>query len=315
MLLARDKQAELGRARRRQYPVHFYGGRNGAGKSLCAVYDTLPSLDEGRPVLSTVRLVDYLNPRACDDDACTYVLHGLGAEELARQGVGEHLAAHPCYVPFTSWRQMLDFDHGDILMDEITGVADSNDHYSMPSAVRNLLAQLRRRDVALRITGLNWIRADKRVREACNAVTRCMSYLPVRSTDEDGNARLWRPRRLIKATTYDAQSLPVDDHTAGMYEKADTLTKSRLWVPDCIARLAYDTFAPVLAVGTVTDSGRCAYCGGNRRAPECDCPDYVDGREERKERARRPRSGEDAIHAPSARHAAGQDTASLRVMP
>lgn len=295
MWLAGTRQLESGRARRRMFPIHFYSGRNGAGKSLTCVYDTLPSLEDGRPVLSTVRLLDYTNPRPCDDPHCDYVLHGMDG----------HDAAHPLYVPFTGWRQLLDAEHCDVVMDEITGVADSNEHFSMPSAVRNILPQLRRRDISLRITGLNWIRADKRIREAVNAVTVCKSSFPVRRRDVDGSDRLWRPRRLVKAVTYDAQSLPVDDHTARAYDKADVLVKSRLWIPENPAIRAYDTLAPVLSVGTVTDAGRCAYCSGTRRAPECECPDYVDDRE-RRTAARKARSAEHG-RAPTHRHAAGFD--------
>jgi len=68
--LGGDKQSQVARARRRMYPIHFYVGRNGAGKSLAAVYDTMPDLDAGLPCLSTVRLLDFRNPRPCDDPNC-----------------------------------------------------------------------------------------------------------------------------------------------------------------------------------------------------------------------------------------------------
>src|SRR5438105_3161500 len=54
------------RARRRAYPIHAYVGANGGGKSAGMVWDTLPSLDAGRSVLSTVGLLDYANPRPCE---------------------------------------------------------------------------------------------------------------------------------------------------------------------------------------------------------------------------------------------------------
>ena len=264
-LLAADKQSEAARARRRAYPIHMYTGRNGAGKSLCAIYDTLPDLDAGVPVLSTVRLLDYSNPRPCDDPLCEDPFHGRA----------DHLAAHPSYVPFTSWTQLLEWRRGPVLMDEITGVADSNESAAMPTAAANKLAQLRRDDCSVRITGLNFIRANKRIREAVNAVTRCQSFLPVTAYHEDGTEKMWKQRRFAKWTTYDAQSLPVDDHTEGAYEKADVLVRGRHWIPGSPAITAYDTNAPVLMVGSVTDAGRCAHCAGTRRAPECNCPDYV----------------------------------------
>lgn len=264
--LAGNAQSEAGRAARRSYPIHFYSGRNGAAKSLCAVYDTLPDLAAGMPVLSTVRLLDFDNPRPCDDPNCEDIMHGAA----------NHMAAHPGYVPFTSWPQLLDWTRGPVLMDEITGVADSNESAAMPSAAANKLAQLRRDDCSVRITGLNFIRANKRLREAVSAVTRCQSMLPVTMFHEDGSERTWKARRFAKWTTYDAQSLPIDDHTEAAYEKADVLHRSRHWIPTSPALTAYDTMAPVLMVGRVTDSGRCAHCEGVRRAVPCSCPDYVD---------------------------------------
>lgn len=260
-----DKQAEKARKLRRGFPVHFYSGKNGQTKSCAMVYDTLPDLDAGTPVLSTVRLLDYRNPRPCDDLACD---DAIGHEK-------GHLAAHPAYVPFTDWPQLLDWSGGPILMDEITGVADSNESSSIPAAVANKLAQLRRADVTVRITGLNFIRANKRIREATTAITRCSAMWPVTAVSEDGSERIWRQNRWAAWRTYDAASLPLDDHTEAAYEKAELLTKAHHWVPSSPAIRAYDTYAPVLMVGHVTEHGRCAHCGDNRRVQECQCPDYV----------------------------------------
>lgn len=267
--LAGVKQSETARSRRRAYPIHMYTGRNGSGKTLAAVYDTLPELEAGMHCLSTVRLLDYNNPRPCDDSACEDLWHGKPG----------HMAAHPRYVPFRTWPQLLDWPRpyglqGPVLMDEITGVADSNESAGLPHAAGNKLAQLRRDDCSVRITGLSFIRANKRIREAVVAVTRCQSSMPVDSLLEDGSTRLWRARRLAKWTTYDAQSLPMDDHTEHAYDTADKLVSGRHWIPTSPAITAYDTYSPVLMVGTVTDSGRCAHCGGNRKNPECSCADY-----------------------------------------
>jgi len=279
--LARTKQSEAARARRCAYPIHFYVGRNGSGKTLAAVYDTLPSLDAGLPVLSTVRILDFRNPRPCDDPRCSDLEHDFG-----------HMAAHPLYVPFTIWPQLLDWKRGTVIMDEITGVADSNEGAALPAAAANTLAQLRRVDMAVRITGLNFVRANKRIRESVSAVTRCQSSLPVTAYHEDGSAKLWRTRRMAKWVTYDAQSLPMDDITDAAYLKADKLVSGRHWIPTSLTLKAYDTFSPVLSVGTVTDSGRCAFCGGNRRAPECSCLDYQQAKHERKGAGAQTRSGE-----------------------
>lgn len=289
MWLAGTKQDLRGRAARRRYPIHFYEGRNGASKSLCAVWDTMPSLDSGRPALSTVRLLDWNDPRPCEGFE-SYVkrwVHESGntwRAELGRQdcsdlmhGFEDHRQAHPLYVPFTSWEQLLAWRFGDVLMDEITGVADSNESSRLPAAVGNFLAQLRRYDVATRITGLGWMRANKRLRESVVAVTRCRTSLPVPpAKGEDAEARQWRPRRLAKWVTFDAKELPLDDISATAWENATVLGKCRHWIPTSPAINAYDTFAPVLSVGSVSEAGRCYRCDGTRSAPKCTCPDYVD---------------------------------------
>jgi hypothetical protein len=263
--LAGDRQSERARLRRRGFPIHFYVGKNGSAKTLCAVYDTLPDLDAGLPVLSTVRLLDFRNSRPCEVEKCP------DPEHWTPRG---HMQAHPLYVPFTTWPQLLGWERGTVLMDEITGVADSNESAALPAAAGNKLAQLRRTDNAVRITGLNFVRANKRIREAVVAVTKCKSSLPVTVYHDDGTAKLWRARRLAVWNTYDAQSLPLDDITEGAYEKADHLSGGRHWIPTSLAIKAYDTYAAVLHVGTVSDAGRCAYCGGHRKAPECSCSDY-----------------------------------------
>lgn len=281
-LLANKRQAELGRSRRRAYPIHFYSGRNGSGKSHAAVFDLLPDLDAGMPVLSTVRLLDFRNPRPCDDGACI----------CDKADAGRHKAVHPCFIPFTTWVQLLEFRTGRIFMDEITGVADSNEGASLPGAVANHLAQLRRGDLAVSMTGLNFIRANKRIREACNAVSVCQGFLPVTVQGEDGKDKLWRQRRLSRVRTYDAQSLPMDDISSAAYEKADQVGRGRFWIPTSLALLAYDSMDAVLTVGSVTDAGRCAHCAGTRRAQECSCSDYLTEKLARKESALQTRSGE-----------------------
>jgi hypothetical protein len=268
-MLASERGSEVSRARRRAYPIHMYVGRNGAGKSLAAVYDTMPDLDEGRPCLSTVRLLDFRNPRECDDELCAHPMHGMPG----------HMAAHPLYIPFTMWGQLLEFSGGSVLMDEITGVADSNESAGLPAAAANHLAQMRRVDTTVRLTGLNFVRANKRIRESINAVTRCTSMFPVDAKSDGG--RIWRQRRLATWRTYDAQSLPVDDISEHAYETADLLVMGRHWIPTSPAIAAYDSLDSVLTVGTVSDAGRCVQCGGTRRNPECECHDYQAAKQRR----------------------------------
>lgn len=276
---------ERQRRMRRSYAVHFYSGRNGTGKSAWMIYDTLPDLALGRTVLSTVRLLDFENPRPCEGFVRSSVKDKAETGPCpvcALPRPKPHLQAHPLYVPFTDWPQLLDlgkagWEAGDdedavCLMDEITGVADSSDSAALPNMVANELAQLRRAGVLLRLSGLNFIRASKRIREACLGVTRCESFLPV---DAGHEAELmWRPRRLAVARTYDAKDLPLDDIKEAHWEEAEVRVKARAWIPSWEAIRAYDTLAPVDRVGMVDDVGRCAHCAGARKVDECICHDY-----------------------------------------
>lgn len=270
------------RASRRGWPIHGYVGPNGSGKSAGMVWDTLPTLAAGRPVLSTVRLLDWENPRGCDDLLCT------NPEHEAAQALGmawsevEHRAAHPLWLPFTSWDQLLEAEHCDVLMDEVTGVASSRESHSMPAPVANTLVQMRRRDVVVRWSAPSWARADKIIRECSQAVTYCVGYLPKEAADESGE-RLWRHRRLFKWRTYDAADF--EDFTAGKREQLRPMVVDWHWGPGSPVFDAYDTFDAVLSIGTVTDSGRCYTCGGSRRVPECSCVEYVHRKHDAKEAA------------------------------
>src|SRR5690606_11450369 len=155
--LGRRQRRELSHATRarsirRGLAIHAYVGWNGGGKSACMVYDTLPDLARGVPVLSTVRLLDYENPRPCE---------GCDDERGHRKG---HLAAHPAYLPFRSFTDFMDFADRDgagvVLMDEVQGIASSREHQQLPFQVAKMLHELRRSDLALRWSAVSWKRAD-----------------------------------------------------------------------------------------------------------------------------------------------------------
>lgn len=282
------------RMRRRNWPIHGYTGPNGSGKSAAMVWDTLPSLEAGRQVLSTVRLLDYVNPRECE--GCDEVGHdiavrrslmpaGLSAQEqllwLTDTPLEErsevigwkvHGHAHPLLVPFRQWGQLLEFKGGDVLMDEVTGVASSRESHSMPAAVANVLVQMRRNDVVIRWTAPAWMRSDKIIREVSQAVTYCKGYMPKVAVDEAG-ARAWGQRRLFEWKTYDAQLF--EDFTSGKREQLKAEQVDWHYGPRSPVFSAYDTLDAVETIGTVSEGGSCERCGGSRPRPKCSCPDFV----------------------------------------
>jgi hypothetical protein len=251
-------------AERRSFAIHAYCGANGGGKSLAMVHDTLPSLEAGRPVLSTVRILDYRDPHYCGDrvsDVCD--------DEFAHEtAFGRHLAAHPLYVPFVDYRQLLEWEKGDVLMDEVTGIASSRESHAMPVQVANFLMQLRRRDILLRWTAPNYARADKVIREVTQAVTNCAGRFPVVRYD-NGAKRTWRDRRLFKWFTYDA--FDFDEFSAHKRDTIEPRTRQFFWRPGSVSETAYDTLDAVHSLGAANDAGMCMTCGGKRSVPRCGC--------------------------------------------
>lgn len=231
----RDRNA--GRTSRRQAPIHAYIGANGSGKSLAMVHDTLPSLQAGRRVLSTVRLLDPMTGQP-----------------------------HAAYERLTDWQQIMEAEHCDVLFDEVVGIASARESQGMPVQVANLLVQLRRRDVVLRWSAPAWARADKIIRETTQAVTVCKGYLG--KPDKD-SPRLWTPRRLFRWRTYAA--IDFDQASQNQIEKVHSSGAAWFWGPNSLAFASYDTLDSVERVGDVLDSGRCVHCGGRRSVPRCAC--------------------------------------------
>lgn len=286
-----DRPAARARLRRRGFPIHAYVGPNGTGKSAMMVYDTLPSLDSGRPVLSTVRLLDYRDPRECRggvycDDLVNHrqeVMHYTlqPADPLDKtspivrvaQPTGEyvtHRQAHPLYVKFTDYSQLLTWRDGDVLMDEVTGVASSRETSSMPVQVANYLVQLRRRNVSLRWSAPSWGRADKIIREVSQGVTLMWAAVPRKAPPTaDGTPRLWSQRRLFLARTYDPSS--VDEFEAHRADDAGSLITAFYWGPGSSMFTAYDTLDAVTALGWANEAGLCMSCGGKRMHRKCAC--------------------------------------------
>lgn len=236
------------RERRNSFTIHGYTGSNGGGKTMAAVYDSLPALAAGRPVVSTCRILD--------------------------PATGE---PHPLWVPLDDFRLLLDLSYCDVILDEVTGVASSRDSAGMPSAVLNRLMQLRKGDVTIRWTTPNWKRADTGIREVTQGLTTAVGLMPanVVSTSEDGMVRRWRPRRLFVWRTYDARNF--DEWTTAK-ERSKTSTyrirpvaQQVLWGPGALVRDCYDTYEHALSLGVVSDAGLCMDCGGGRTKRKCLC--------------------------------------------
>lgn len=124
-----------GRALRCNYPIAAYVGVNGSGKTLLMVHDTLPSLANGRDIYTTVPL--HLPDGTIPPNV--HILH--------------------------DWSQVLEAEHADILLDEVSAIASARETEALPPQIATLLQQLRKRDLLLRWTAPNWMRADRILRE------------------------------------------------------------------------------------------------------------------------------------------------------
>lgn len=235
--------------------IHGYIGANGAGKSLVCALDTMQDLDDGVPVLSTMRFLDWRNPRPCEDAECLF------PEEHAKG----HQAAHPCWVPWQSWDDFMAFSWGIAVADEINGVAASADHSNLPKRVAKKLHEMRRGEIIYRWTAPAWARADLRIREVTTMVTVCVGMRKHAAAD---GRRRYRQAHLVKAVTYNVEE--ITDFNVQSRQNFDEVGKQFLHVLKTPARLVYDTFAPVLMVGRGSEvGGRCDVCGKRTREEYC----------------------------------------------
>lgn len=263
-----DDLGRISRAmrKRRSVPIAGYVGMSGSGKSLAMVRDTLPSLAAGRRVYSTVPLLDPITREP-----------------------------HPLYVPFTSWEQLHDMRDADLCLDEITGALDSRDG-GLPRHVRRLMPQMRRRNVMIRWSGIDWDNSDKRLRQITWAVSRCRGYLPnhalVRATGTRDALAMWAPNRLFSVVTIDAQALTrsedsriivgddgaLQSDSQASKRRPRVLSREYYWGPRSIAFDCYDTLGEVSAVDnscTHVDPGTGLVCG--LRVAEKTCRGHDEG--------------------------------------
>lgn len=256
-------------ALRRRHAIISYVGRNGSGKTLSMILDTLPDLAAGKKVLSTVPL---FAPEPAETEAeADEVWAELGLD--ARSRGQETLLPHPLWEPLQEWRQFMDFTDGVVLLDEITGVADARDTQGLPVQVRNKLQQLRKADIIVRWTTPNYTNADKRLRDVTQGVVYCKGFF---SKWEAGDA--WGRKRLIFAKLYKADEFDdfeqarlrsIENRRPKVYGRELRRVVGRHMKK---ATGVYSSFAPALSLGFASEAGMCMACGGRRSLPRCSCP-------------------------------------------
>lgn len=279
--------------------IAVFVGPNGSGKSLIMVQSMLPTLAgmewecwdaehrHHRPFsrhaegCSVCDLATYLPHAVRSLDDLGRITEGLcdvgrGLLVEASKGVRKVYSTvpltlskgvpHPLYVPLTDYRQLLTIEHADVLFDEVAGIADASASASMPVQVVNWQHKLRKADIRQRVTTPAYARCALPIRQVAQVVVEMRSFFPARS-----KGLLWRPRRLILATAYDAWGFADFMASDGQRQKLRPMARALVWVPDSKAIEAYNSWGQVLSLGHVTEGGMCISCGGSRSKPKCAC--------------------------------------------
>lgn len=248
---------------RRQFPITAYVGHNGDGKTLAAVYDLLPTLAG----------IEW----SCEDPTHPHTQAGVtsGLRKVLSTVVildPETGEPHPLFVHLTSYGLMLrEGYHVDLLLDEVQGVADAQDHASLPAPIRNVIAKMRARDVTIRWTTPDFSNASKRLRTITQAVVHCKGSHKV-----EVPGRLWRSARHFRWATFDAKLF--DEFTHSKANKLEPEGVQHFWRPGHVAERSYSTLSAVVSLGIAADGGTsCIGCGGARSKPVCECPPDPEG--------------------------------------
>ncbi len=226
---------------RRSAAIAAYVGPNGGGKTLAMVHDTLPDLEEGRTVLSTVMLMDWRT--------------------------GEK---HKNCIMLTTWVQLLEAHDCVILLDEVTGVASARQYAALPAQLQNILVQLRKRNVVLRWSSPNYARADVIMREVTQVVTVCKGYWAKADPESQ-----WPQRRLFRWKTFDAVNF--EDFAMQKAEQIKPMCSS--WyhrTPKKKAQFSYNTKDAVSTLDHMDLAGLCLTCNGKKVQPRCSCVELVE---------------------------------------
>ena len=231
-------------AARSSFPIMGFVGPNGGGKTACAVGMAQAAMAAGRPVLSTVPLLD------------------VATGEL-----------HPLYVPWTDWDQLLGWRDGDVLADEIVSIAGARESGSLDVRAQTLLLQLRKVNVRFWWTAPSYSRSDRIIREVTQAVTECRGFYANKRGSQlrRGVIQTWAPKRLFSFRAYD--TVEFEEWTTGKRDKAKPLVAEWFNGPGSDIFKGYDTLGAVNVIAGVNQAGICDTCNGvvSSKPKPCRC--------------------------------------------
>ncbi|MCU1362391.1 MAG: phiB5 08 [Acidimicrobiaceae bacterium] len=198
---------------------------------------------------------------------------------------------HPLWICITDPDQIDELEHCCWLIDEVNASFPSRSSMSLPAELLRKIHQLRKPDVDVCWTAVNWSRADSALREATKRVTTTRGWRPDRWERERGVPPWWRPYmprlRLdggkpmpreaewdsmsgFTYKTYDARSF--DEFSVHAIANLKPISTQRYWRPWHEEQFMYDTLEEVMLWSTVDDHGYCLKCHGVKSRPKCTCP-------------------------------------------
>lgn len=246
-------------------PVIGFMGPNGSGKSATACAAILEVL---RGQKWECRRPGHLHTKLGIFEGYTLVFSTVLVTEPGTGG-----RPHPLYRRLDSWEPLLYAEHAVMWLDEVNGVAAARNYSAMPIQVITSVEQQRKTWNRVIYTGPKMSSADSTIRGITQLVVDCRSYV---KKSEPGALNPWAPRRLVRARAFDAKDRESFDKgdTSQQRQKQFRLKPKFVlwwWGPGSEVFESYSTDDPVSRIGSVSDSGTCAHCGGTRTRPKCTC--------------------------------------------
>lgn len=263
--------------RRNEYDITAYVGKNGTGKTLIMVNDTI----------DTLKGVSW----ECSDPTHLHTQIGITS------GLRNVLTTVPLLDPQTGQEHSLsrpylhhsDFlvaEHSDVLLDEITAIFPSRGYGSLPPTVAVQLNQLRKPDVKVRWSAPSWARADVILREVTEQVVSTRRFA---SSFIPGRLRKTYSGFLVRSFSGDDfktwvnlnMMIKIKPETYQFYWRSNKRASSLSSPPPLLsssplpffdeAQNYYNSFAPAYVPSQDYGTGACLTCGGRRDSLKCLC--------------------------------------------
>lgn len=257
--------------RRNEYDITAYVGKNGTGKTLIMVNDTIDTL---RGVLWECSDPTHLHTSLGITTGLRNVLTTVPlVDPLSGE---EHLLSRP----YLHHNDFLVAEHSDVLLDEITAIFPSRGYGALPPSVAVQLNQLRKPDVKVRWSAPSWNRADVILREVTEQVITTRRFAP---SFIPGRLRKTYSGFLIRSFNGDEfkrwvamnQMIRIKPETYQFYWRSNKRSSSlqSSSSPSLEAQNFYNSFAPAYVPSQDHGSGPCLTCGGRRDSVRCSCSD------------------------------------------